>query len=177
MKKMLVAYFLAGLMPYAVASADMQWFFAGGGGLISLDDETDIIDTGNVFLRSGVAINSYLDIGAEVGFTILTDDINDVDHDVQTLMVYLKGNLPVSNDTSLYLLLGASNVKLTEGFASSADELDDDDTAIGIGVQVRNSANSYYTVDYISYYDENEFDSVNADVSANGINFGFISYF
>ena len=177
MKKMLVGCILAGLMPFTVVSADTQWFFGGGAGLINLDNDTDIIDTGNIYLRGGVALNSYFEIGGEVGFTILTDDINDVDHDVQTLLVFFKANLPVSNDSSLYLLLGASNVKLTEGFASSADELDDDGTAVGIGVQVRNSANSYYTVDYISYYDDDEFDGINADVSANGINFGFVSYF
>ncbi len=177
MKKMLVACLLVGLMPFTVVSADTQWFFGGGGGLINLDNDTDIIDTGNVYLRGGVALNRYFEIGAEVGFTVLSDDINDVDHDVQTLLVFFKANLPVSDDSDLYLLLGASNVKLTEGIARTADELDDDDSAIGIGVQVRNSANSYYTVDYISYFDDDEFDSVNTDVSASGINFGFVSYF
>ena len=177
MRKMLVACFLAWLLSVTTVSADSQWFFGGGGGLVNLDNDTDIIDTGNVFLRGGFALNAYLDIGAEVGFTLLSDDINNVDNDVQTLFVFLKGNLPVSDDTSLYLLLGVSNVKLTEGIANSAEELDDDGTGIGIGVQLRNKNNSYFTVDYISYYDDDEFDDVNADVTARGINFGFVSYF
>ncbi len=177
MRKMPAACFLAGLLSVTIASADSQWFFGGGGGLVTLDNDTDIIDTGNVFLRGGFALNTYLDIGAEVGFTLLSDDINNVDNDVQTLFVFLKGNLPVSDDTSLYLLLGVSNVKLTEGIANSAEELDDDGTGIGIGVQLRNTGSSYFTVDYTSYYDDDEFDDVNVDVTTSGINFGFVSYF
>lgn len=177
MKNILLAIILIGFLPATNVYADTGWFVGGGGGLINLDDGTDQIDTGNLFFRGGYHISEIIEIGAEVGLTIFTDDINDIDHDVQTMMVFLKASLPLSDFTRVYVLAGASNIKLIQGVASTSAEFDDDGTAVGIGVQVRSANDSFYTVDYITYFDEDEFDSTVGDVKVGGINFGFISYF
>lgn len=177
MKNILLAIILVSFFRVSVVYADSGWFVGGGGGLISMDTGADLVDTGNLFLRGGYYLTEYLDIGAEVGFTLFTDDINDVDYDIQSMVVFLKANLPLSDETTLYVLAGASNVKLIQGVATTSVEADDDGTAVGIGVQVRSANDSFYTVDYITYFDEDEFDNTVGDVKVGGINFGFISYF
>lgn len=177
MKKLLLVSLLINFLAVSIASADSGWFVGGGGGLINMDTGADQVDTGNLVLRGGFHFTDYFDIGAEVGFTFFTDDINDIDHDLQTMMVFIKANLPIGDDTRLYLLAGLSDLKLTQGVANSSTETGDEGTAIGIGVQVRSDNDSFYTVDYITYYDEDEFDNAAGDVKAGGINFGFITYF
>lgn len=177
MKNILLAIILIGFLPATIVHADTGWFAGGGAGLINLDNGTDQVDTGNLFFRGGYHISEIIEIGAEVGFTLFTDDINDIDHDLQTMMVFLKASLPLSDFTSVYVLGGASNVKLSQAIASSSVDFDDDGTAVGIGVQVRNAEGSYFTVDYITYFDEDEFDNSVGDVNVGGINFGFINYF
>ena len=168
----LLLYFLS----QTTAFAESGWFIGGGGGLVSFDDEVDIVDTGNLFVRGGYSLNDYIDLGADISFTLITDDINDVDHDLAVTFVYIKGNVPVSDDSKLYLMFGATRVKLTESIRRSSDEFEDDGNGVGFGIQLDSRDGGFYTVEYLQYYDD-EFDNINADVSSRGINFGFIQYF
>lgn len=177
MKNYLMAGLLFCLLAFNNSYADSGWFVGGGGGLVSFDDEVDVVDTGNLYLRLGYSLGGFIDIGFDYSFTILTDDINDVDHDLDIAFAYVKGNIPISDTSKLYLMLGATKVKLTEGIRNSSDSFEDDGRGFGIGIQVQNDNASSYTAEYLIYYDDEEFDGFNVDVVSSSFNLGFIRYF
>lgn len=177
MKKVLLAGLLGCFQSFNCSYADSGWFAGGGGGLISFDDEVDVVDTGNLYLRLGYSLGDYVDIGVDYSATLITDDINDVDHDLDIAFAYIKGNIPINDSSKLYLMLGATRVKLTEAVRSSSNSFEDDGSGLGIGVQVQNNKGSYYTAEYLIYYDDDQFDNFDADVVTSGLNFGFVRYF
>ncbi len=177
MKKTILAGLLICLQPFNCSYADSGWFVGGGGGLISFDDGVDVVDTGNLFVRLGYSLGDYVDIGVDYSATLFTDDINDVDHDLDITFAYVKGNIPINDNSKLYLMLGATRVKLTEAIRNSSDSFEDDGSGVGFGIQIQNNTGSYYTAEYLIYYDDNKFDNFNVDVMSSGLNFGFVKYF
>ncbi len=157
--------------------AENRWFVGGAGGLASFDDEIDVVDTGNVSLKFGYALGDYLEFGASYGFTLLTDDINNVDHDLDIGFAYVKGKLPINDTSLLYLMFGASQLKLTEAIRDSSSSTEDKGNGFGIGVEVRGRNSVGYSAEYVIYYDDDEFDGVDVDVNSSGFNFGFVKYF
>lgn len=177
MNKRYVVGLLFNLLLFNNSYADDGLFIGAGAGLVGFDDEVDVVDTGNLYFRLGYSFGEYIDIGADYSFTLLTDDINDVDHDLDIAFAYIKGNIPLSENSKLYLMLGATRVKITEGVRFGSSSFEDDGSGVGIGIQVNSDDESYFTAEYVVYYDDDEFDDVDVDVISGGANFGFITYF
>jgi len=153
-----------------VSRAEEGWYAGGGGSLVKFDDSVDTVDPLNIFFRVGYAPSTYFDVGGEYNFTLLSDEFRGVDFDVNILTLYVRGKVPVSDSARLYVLLGSANVELVasvDAFQASADE---DDTAIGFGVENKLESGHYSTIGYTRYFDDN-------GITATGINFGIVSYF
>ena len=176
MKKIVLAILL-GLTPFSVSQADKGWFLGGGGGFMTFDDGFDSVDPLNLFVRGGYSFGQYFEIGGEYSFTLSSDSVGPVDFDVDTTFVFLKGKLPVSDSTQLYALVGPSTVDLTGSLGNVSASFDDSGTGVGVGVQFQTSGSTYFHIDYIKYYDDDQFDNVRADVSVDAINIGFVNYF
>lgn len=177
MKKLSLVIWVLSMMFCANAFADNRWFLGGAVGLARFDDDIDVVDTGNLYLKFGYSIGDYLELGANYGMTLLTDDIDNVDHDLDIGMVYVKGKMPINDTSRLYLMLGASQVELTEAIRDTSTSIEDEGNSLGIGVEVRPSDAIGYSVEYIVYYDDDEFDGVSIDVFSSGFNFGIVQYF
>ena len=177
MNKLCLVTLVISLLLCAPAQAENRWFAGGAAGLASFDDEADVVDTGNLYLKFGYAFGDYLEVGASYGFTLLTDDINNIDHDLDIGLVYVKGKLPINDNSQLYLMIGATQLKLSEAIRDSASSVEDNGSGFGIGVEVLGENSIGYSVEYVIYYDDDEFDGVDIDVISSGFNFGFVKYF
>ena len=158
--------------------AEPAWFYSIGGSFVSFDGEDGTLEPVNALLRGGLSISEYIDIGVESNTTLSDDDISGVDFDVDMTFVFIKAKLQVTQGTEIYALFGPSSIELVQGSGSSTITLDDSDTGFGFGVQFFTGGNnSAYLIEYISYYDDDQFDSVSGDVTVDSINIGYVSYF
>lgn len=173
MKRILLICLLA-ILPYSVSHAQPGWFFGVGGGLVSFDDSVEPV---NLVLRGGLALNEWIEIGAEAGNTLAEDDVSGIDYNVGTTFIFIKANLNLSEHTQIYAMVGKSSVELAKGVGSASVVSDDGDTGIGFGAQFSLNSNSAYFIDYISYYDDDQFDGVPGDVTVDGLNIGYLTYF
>lgn len=177
MKNLPLAVFVLSATIWTNAFAENRWLVGGAVGLASFDDEVDVVDTGNLFLKFGYGIGDHLELGASYGITLFTDDINNVDHDLDIGMLYIKGKLPINDNSQVYLMLGATRIKLTEAIRDSSLEIEDEGRGVGVGVEVRGGHSFGYSAEYVIYYDDDEFDRTDIDVTSTGFNFGFVKYF
>ena len=158
--------------------AEPAWFFSVSGSLVSFDGQVGSVEPINASLQGGLSINQYIDIGVESNTTLSDDDISGVDFEVDLLFVFIKAKLPISEGTNLYAVFGSSSVELVQGSGRSALIRDDSDTGIGFGAQfLRDGGDSAFLIEYISYYDDDQFDGVSGDTTIDGLNFGYVSYF
>jgi hypothetical protein len=176
MKKVLLLSMLC-FLPFSSVQADVRWFFGGGAGLVTFDDSVDEVEPINGLVRAGLGVNQYFDIGIERSVTVIDDDIDGVDFDVDMTFIFVKGNLPINDTTKLYLMVGKADVEITGSLGNFSASFDDSDTAFGVGLQFESGESGGYFVDYISYYDDSEFDGVAADITTDSLNFGYIAYF
>jgi len=140
-----------------------------GGGLLKFDDGFDTVKPKQVVLRIGYNFNEYIGLGYEGGFSLIKDELYNVDFDVKTTFLYLKGSFPISETSFVYLLAGPTNVKLTGSDRGVSVSSDDDDTGTGVGFETRlNTARLF--VDYITYYDKD-------GVDVHSLNIGAAFYF
>ncbi|MCP3848753.1 MAG: hypothetical protein GY694_00740, partial [Gammaproteobacteria bacterium] len=98
--------FLLCVLPLSASQAETSWFFGGGGGLMTLDDSADKIGPTNIFFRGGLSLSEHIDIGIERSISLIEDELSSVDFGVNTTFIFVKANLPVSEDTTLYLMMG-----------------------------------------------------------------------
>lgn len=176
MKRILLICLLA-ILPYSVSHAQPGWFFGVGGGFVSFDDSVDSVEPVNLVLRGGLALSEFIEIGAESSTTFVEDDFMGVDYTVDTTFIFIKANLNLSERTRIYAMIGKSSVELARGVGSTSVVFDDGDTGFGFGAQFTLNQNSAYFVDYISYYDDDQFDGIPADVTVDGLNIGYLAYF
>ena len=169
MKKLLV---LASVLLFSVSSqlrASEGAYGAVGGGLLTLDDGFDEVKPKQLFGRLGYNFNDYVGIGFEGGFSLIEDEISGVDFDVTTIFFYLRGSVPVGENSSVYVLVGPTDVELTGSAGGTSVSVDDDDTGIGFGFETPLESVSFF-VDYITYFDDD-------GVDVTSINLGVVSYF
>jgi len=158
--------------------ADPGWFFSIGGSFVSFDGDDGTVEPVNALLRGGLSINDYIDIGVETNTTLSDDDISGVDFEVDMTFVFIKAKLQVSQDIEIYALIGPSNIELEQGSGNSTITLDDNDTGAGFGAQYfTGGGGSAFFLEYISYYDDDQFDSVSGDVTVDSLNIGYVGYF
>ena len=159
------------LLVPGTAAADVRLFFGGGLSLLTLEEAgfEDVSPT-NVFLRLGLALNRYVELGVEGNFTIVEDEIDvlgqqfEAELDVTTL--YVQGNVPVSDAAALFVLIGSATSELTLERGSLSGSEDDDDTALGVGLEIHSQGDASFIVDYVQYFDD-------GIASIEGVNLGF----
>ena len=170
--------FLIFLLPSSHSFAEPAWYFSVAGSFVSFDGQDGTVDPINASLQGGLSINQYLDIGVESNTTLSDDDISGVDFEVDIIFVYVRAKMQISENTDIYALFGSSSVELVQGSGRSALIMDDSDTGFGFGAQFfRDGRGSAYLIEYISYYDDDQFDGVSSDTTVDGINFGYVQYF
>ncbi|MCP4980217.1 MAG: porin family protein [Gammaproteobacteria bacterium] len=152
-------------------------YVGAGGSLMSFDDGFDTVDPINGFLRVGYALNENFEIGGEFNITLLPDEISDVDFDVDTTFIYLQGNIVMQGGTKLYLMFGRTDLTVTASSGGISIEGDETGTGYGFGVQIPQGGNGYISIDYIRYFDEDEFEGFSGDFDAAAFNLGYIGYF
>lgn len=153
----------------AVAQEAPRAYWTLGGGLLTFDDGFDSIKPKQLFGRLGYDFNANIGVGFEGGFSLIDDEVSGVDFDVSTTFFFLKGSIPIGDDSKLYVMVGPTNVELTGTLSNVSVSADDDDTGIGFGFE-KSLGSSSFSVDYITYYDD-----LGIDVTA--LNVGFINYF
>lgn len=148
-----------------------------GASLLSADDSFDEAKPVNAFLRAGLALNRHFEIGGELSYTLIEDDVLGIDYDVDTRFIFLQANIVMNSGTKLYFMVGRSEITITSTSGPLDIEDDDTGTGYGIGLQFPGAGNSYGAIDYINYYDRSEFDDTPASFVVDGINFSYITYF
>ena len=140
-----------------------------GAGLLTFDLAPDSYEPVQFFGRLGHDYNDYFGLGAELGTSLIEDEINDTDYGATTTFLYARGRIPIGNDSSLYAMFGATRVELTVSSGSSSSSADDDDVGFGFGYETR--LDSYHLfIDYVSYYDDE-------DIEVSSVNIGLNGYF
>ena len=156
-------------IPATAQEEKPQAYWSLGGSLLTFDDGVDSIKPIQVFGRLGYDFNAYIGVGIEGGFSLIEDEISGVDFDVTTTFLYLRGSVPIGDDSKLYAMVGPTNVEVTGSLGGISISADDDDTGIGFGFE--KSIGTYsISVDYIIYND-------NSGVDVSAINLGFVRYF
>jgi hypothetical protein len=175
-KKNLIAL-LVSVLSCSPSLADPGWFVGIGAGLVSSDDGSETIEPVNLYLRGGLGINERFDVGVEATSTISDDGVGSVDYDLETTLVFFKINFDIGDSTTIYALLGSASIEITGKQGGNKLTLDDSDTAFGVGIEFWNNDSSAFVIDYISYYDDDEFDGVASDLTVESLNLGYVTYF
>jgi hypothetical protein len=167
----LIAGFLALIISFAATAQGEKpkAYWSLGGSLLTFDDGVDSIKPVQVFGRLGYDFNDYIGVGIEGGFSLIEDEVAGVDFDVTTTFLYLRGSVPIGDNSKLYALIGPTSVEITGSLGGISISADDDDTGIGFGYE--KSWDTYsILVDYIIYND-------NSGVDVSAINLGFVKHF
>lgn len=171
----------AALLPLALFStpvlAEPLWIAGVGVGLHHNEIENDSVNPLNLFLSLALAVNDHIEVGAEVSTTLADDDIGATDVEADTAFVFIRGKLTLDNGTVLYAQVGSSSLELTQTTGATVSDSDDTDTGFGIGARFSVGHDSAVNVEYISYFEDDEFDGVAGDASHGSLNVGYVSYF
>ena len=181
MKKVLIVCLLC-FLPWSASQAEIKGFFGTGAGLINwYNDDSDFsAKPTNVYFRGGVALNSFIDLGVEWSTSLLDDKNDSLDLEVDSTLIFAKLNVPIGDSIQLYGLAGASNITLvaTREDDSRLGSFDESGTAVGFGAQFGKAEGSKFSVEYLRYYqDDDEFDSIEGNITVESINIGYIAYF
>ncbi len=146
----------------AIYAADGAYLSLGGG-LMNFDDSADVIKPGQVIGRVGIDYSEFFSVGAEAGVSLLEDDFAGDDLAVVTLFLYVRGDIPVGEKSSIYGMIGPSNVSVSSSANNYNNSVSDSDIGFGIGFQTELQKVNVF-IDYISYFNDNGVDvsSVNA---------------
>ncbi len=192
------------ILPLSITQADVRWFIGGGGGYVSTDitdinsgTETMVFgdaNTVNAYFRGGLSINDYLDFGIELNRTLTSDETQNstitattnqsanIDLDTNIIFLYVKGNLPITDDFKLYGLIGFSDFELVRSNSSDTSLTEngtdsDDDIGYGFGFEYDFNNSLSLSADYIRYFNDNSFDSSIVGVTVDSLNIGVIYRF
>ena len=184
MKKALIACLMLFVsIPVVHADeGDEGWFFFGAGiGQYRLDGGGEDAKPLNTFLRAGMNLNQYFDIGVEFSNNLSEDSIDGFDYEIETIFAYAKLNFVLNDDTKVYLLGGVTEVELTTTFpqpvlGQSKDSTDDTGAGIGAGIEFRQDGNGAVVLEYINYFN-GEFDDSGVDFFVDSLNIGLLWYF
>ena len=104
---------------------------------------------GNITLLAGYNINRYFAVEGRYTTTFTDEDLVETD----SLSIFAKPQYPVSEDVSLYALLGYGAVTM-DGVNGSAVDVDDNGFQWGLGVNWEVANNTGIFVDYTSLASE-----------------------
>ncbi len=172
MKPIIACMFILLTSFTATAQERSGFYMSVGGSLPEFDNGTTTINPINVYVRVGHDFNKYIGIGLEGNFSLIEDGIlSGISFGINSYFAYLKGGIPIGENTRIYAMVGPSNVEITGNafFILSATE-EYNDIATGIGFEYSFGPKNSFTADYINYYDKG-----GVDVSA--FNLGYIGYF
>ena len=181
MKKIFLACLLF-ILPWSVSQAEMKTFFSVGLGTVSWEDDTNDFsaDPLNLMFRGGVAYNKYIDVGLEWSTTLVDDKKDNVEFDIDSIMVFAKFNLPITESIQLYALGGysSSDVVVVQRKGVRVGSYDDSGATFGFGAQYGSGDDAKFMDEYISYYqDDEEFGDLGGDFTLSSITFGYVGYF
>lgn len=134
--------------------------------------------------RAGSNLNRYFSIEGRLGLGLSDDTVTatsgtttaSLSIEIDTLIgVYGVGHVPLGKSSSLYALVGLTQVDATAsasatdiGSASTSD--DESDLSYGIGADIGILYNLWVNVEYVQYLDKSDFD---VSAIALGLKFGF----
>ena len=181
MKYFVLLFFLF-IQPFSSCWADSDWLFFNigiGGPEISSNGNGESNDI-DFNLRAGFSINEYLDIG--IDYYQLEDNIGTVSQNIETTFVFAKIKYPVSQNSKVYLMVGSTDLEIETKLPQPVNgrttyKNSDKGTGLGIGIQFHETKSAAYTVDYISYIDEDNFDGCSSDIKMESLNLGILWYF
>lgn len=153
-----------------IGQAQANGYWGVGGSLINFDDGADEIDPKNGLLRLGYEINQHFEIGGEISLTLISDEFEGVDFDVDSTFFYIKLNAVLDGGNRVYVMAGPTDVELTGSSGGVSISADDSDTGIGLGFQIKAASGGYWAFDYIRYFDDD-------GVEVTGLNFSYLAYF
>ncbi|MEM7293550.1 MAG: outer membrane beta-barrel protein [Pseudomonadota bacterium] len=160
------------------AHAEKSGYFSLGIGATEFEDEASSVNPVNLYFRLGIPVTDFLDVGAELSTTAASDEFNNLDFELDVQTLFLKGTFGVTDSINLFGLVGLSKVELTAVSGGTSASTDDSDISFGFGVEIGAVEEGYfYTIDYIRYFDGDEYDGVDIDVIVDSFNFGVAGYF
>lgn len=152
-----------------------QWYFDGGVGLINFNGNNKDISPINMYVRGGVMLNRYFNIGAETSFSVSADEASyapGVDFTLSAETAYLRAGVPLGKHVMVYAQAGYSRTELgADGGTGPTYSSKDDGTQLGLGTEIGFGNNTtYLAINYSQYYD-------NAGVKVIAYNLGVGSRF
>lgn len=127
----LTAVILLAVSVKGIAAQGVYGVLAAGS--LEYNTEENSTDPGRLMIRIGYDFNSYFGVGYENSKSF-NKSAKGTDVSVNTDLLYLKGSLPISDITSIYLLVGYSDVELTGSFESDFSYTRRDDNGVGTGI-------------------------------------------
>lgn len=130
--------------------------------------------------RAGSNFNQYVSIEGRLGIGLSDDTVTSATEslsiEIDTLIgLYGIGRLPLGKSSSLYALVGLTQVDATTstsmtGFGSSSFSDDESDLSYGVGADIGIQYNLWVNVEYVQYLDKSD---VEVSAIAIGMRFGF----
>jgi len=180
--KHLILVCLFFIQPLSTSWAESDWLFLNigiGGPEVSSNGNgtTSAID---INLRTGLSINEYIDVG--VDFYSFDDNIGTVKQNIETTFVFVKLKYPFNENTKFYFIAGSTDMDIKTKLPQPVNGMtkyknNDNGVGYGIGVQFHEDKSAAYTIDYISYIDEDDFDNSSSDIKMVSLNLGILWYF
>lgn len=181
MNKKLIAAIAVLALIFSGSAKAASGFVGIGGSFMSFDDGFEPIEPINISLRAGIAINEYIELGGEYSLTMIPDTFTlgtfEIDYDVDTTFLFVKANLPIGGGSKLYVMGGATKVTVTVSAGGASGDIDDSGTGLGFGLQVPTDNDGYFAFEYVTYYDDDEFDGIAGDFLLTGLNLVYVGYF
>ena len=177
LRKLIFASVLPTLFFCFPVLAEPVWIVGVGGGLHHNEIENDSVNPLNLYLSVALAVSDHVEVGAEISTTLADDDIDSTDIEVDTAFVFIRGKMTLESGTVLYAQVGSSSIELTATTDISASNTDDTDIGFGFGARFVLGSDSAYKIEYINYFDDDEFDGVAGDASHSSLNVGYVGFF
>ena len=148
----------------------------------SFDNVSEDFSPTGLVGRAGSNINRYISIEGRLGIGLSDDTVTasngvtteSVSIELDTLIgVYGVGRMPLGKSSSIYALVGLTQVDATKstsatGFGAVSD--DESDLSYGIGADIGILYNVWVNVEYVQYIDKSDID---VSAIALGMKFGF----